>query len=86
MAHKLDKRIGFVGAGQMAEALARGLMNKGVLSASQICCTDPVAARKDLFRSLGTKAFDSNLEVRVMAPVCLQLGMPVRIAARNPCA
>lgn len=64
---KLDKRIGFMGAGQMAEALARGLMNKGVVTASQICCTDPVGARKDLFKSLGCASYDTNLEVRRLA-------------------
>lgn len=64
MVTKLDKRIGFIGAGQMAEALARGLINKGVLSASQICCNDPAAARKELFKSLGGAAYDTNIEVR----------------------
>jgi len=51
----------------MAEALARGLIDKGVVQASQICCSDPTAARKELFRSLGTQPFDSNLEVTATA-------------------
>lgn len=59
----LNKRIGFMGAGQMAEALARGLIDKGVVQASQICCSDPAAARKELFRSLGATPYDTNLEV-----------------------
>lgn len=63
----LNKRIGFMGAGQMAEALARGLIDKGVVQASQICCSDPTAARKELFRSLGTQPYDSNLEVTATA-------------------
>lgn len=29
----------------------------------QICCTDPVAARKELFQSFGATAFDTTLEV-----------------------
>lgn len=60
----VNKRIGFMGAGQMAEALARGLIDKGVVQASQICCSDPTPARKELFRSLGTQSFDTNLEVK----------------------
>lgn len=59
----IDKRIGFLGAGQMAEALARGLINKGVVAPQQICCTDPVQGRKDLFRSFGSAAYDTALEV-----------------------
>jgi hypothetical protein len=73
----LNKRIGFMGAGQMAEALARGLIDKGVVQASQICCSDPAAARKELFRSLGATPYDTNLEVRLgVLPVrrhCCQL-------------
>lgn len=59
----LDKRVGFMGAGQMAEALARGLMHKGVLKPAQICCTDPVNNRKELFKSFGATPYDTNLEV-----------------------
>lgn len=61
----------------MAEALARGLIDKGVVQASQICCSDPAAARKELFRSLGATPYDTNLEVRLgVLPVrrhCCQL-------------
>lgn len=32
----IEQRIGFMGSGQMAEALAKGLINKGVVSADQI--------------------------------------------------
>ena len=59
-----DKRVGFIGAGQMAEALARGLMNKGVVKAENICCTDPMPERKEVFRALKCTPFDSNAEVR----------------------
>lgn len=59
----IGKRIGFIGAGQMAEALARGFINKSVASADQMCCTDPVAARKELFQTIGITPYDKNLEV-----------------------
>lgn len=49
----------------MAEALAKGLINRGVVAPNQICCTDPVAARRELFRGFGAEAYESNLEVRV---------------------
>ena len=60
----IDRRIGFMGSGQMAEALAKGLVNKGVVTPNQMCCTDPVAARKELFSSFGVSAYDTTLEVR----------------------
>lgn len=41
----IEKRIGFLGSGQMAEALARGLINKGIVQASQIVCNDPMQVR-----------------------------------------
>jgi pyrroline-5-carboxylate reductase len=47
----------------MAEALAKGLINKGVVTPNQICCTDPVQARRDLFRGFGAAAYDTALEV-----------------------
>jgi len=62
-AMSLNKRIGFLGSGQMAEALARGLIDRGVVQADQICCSDPSQSRKELFRSLGATPYDSNLEV-----------------------
>lgn len=47
----------------MAEALARGFISKGVLVASDIVATDPVAARKEVFQSFDVKAVNSNVEV-----------------------
>lgn len=57
------RRIGFLGAGQMAEALARGFIAKGVVTADRISATDPATARKDLFRSFGASGYDTALEV-----------------------
>ncbi|KAL4440680.1 hypothetical protein ABPG77_000389 [Micractinium sp. CCAP 211/92] len=65
----MDKRIGFIGAGQMAEALARGFIGKGVCRADQVFATDVVQARKDVFRSFGTTSVDSNIEVVKSADV-----------------
>lgn len=59
----LNKRVGFLGSGQMAEALARGLIDRGVVEPSQISCSDPAQARKELFRSLGATPYDSNADV-----------------------
>lgn len=58
-----SKRIGFIGAGQMAEALARGFVNKGIIKAGNVYATDIMQVRKDVFSSFGANAVDSNSEV-----------------------
>ena len=62
----LNKRVGFIGAGQVAEALARGFVARGVVTVSAITATDPVAARKEVFKSFGANVTGSNAEVRSM--------------------
>ena len=47
----------------MAEALARGFIDKGVVKAEDISATDPMQVRKDVFRSFGASPVDSNAEV-----------------------
>ena len=41
--------IGFIGAGNMAEAIARGLLRTATYQAGDICATDPDAGRQRLF-------------------------------------
>lgn len=60
------KIIGFIGAGQMAEALARGFINKGIAKAENIRATDPMEVRKEVFRSFGAVAVDSNAEASLI--------------------
>jgi len=57
-------RCGFLGSGQMAEALARGFVSQGVCKPADIYCTDPMAERKEVFRSFGCCPVDSSIEVR----------------------
>lgn len=58
-----SKRIGFIGAGQMAEALARGFINKNIIKASNIYATDIMQVRKEVFASFGANAAETNSEV-----------------------
>lgn len=56
-------RIGFIGCGAMAKALAGGLVEAG-LSASQIRASDPFAAARESFATaIGAKTFAGNDEV-----------------------
>ncbi|HUQ68186.1 MAG TPA: pyrroline-5-carboxylate reductase [Planctomycetaceae bacterium] len=57
-------RVGFIGAGQMATALARGLVTAQVIPASAIVAADPVPASVERFaRDTGGRAVASNAEV-----------------------
>ncbi len=56
--------LGILGAGNMAEAIVRGLLRGGVLSAGQIIAADVSPQRQDFFSSqLGVLAVGDNREV-----------------------
>lgn len=42
------RQIGFVGGGNMAEALLAGLLRKGLTTPDRLAVSDPIAARRDL--------------------------------------
>lgn len=50
----------------MAEALARGFIDKGVVKADMVHCTDPVSARREVFESFGAKSENSNVDVSLV--------------------
>jgi pyrroline-5-carboxylate reductase len=54
-------RLGLIGAGNMAEAIARGVMSSGLIPAAGLIASDPVGARRGLFEGqLGVKCLDDN--------------------------
>lgn len=56
-------KIGFIGCGAMARALAGGLIEAGV-APSQISASDPFAAARNQFeQAIGAKAVETNTEV-----------------------
>lgn len=48
-----DEIVGFVGAGNMAEAIARGVIETQLYAAGSLRATDPSPARRELFERLG---------------------------------
>lgn len=57
-------RIGFLGAGKMATALARGLVQAGFTTADKVVASDvSTQAREAFARATGCAVADSNLEV-----------------------
>jgi pyrroline-5-carboxylate reductase len=61
----LKQTIGFIGAGQMARALAQGFVAAGLLADKQMIAADPVAAAADDFKKLlpGASIASSNVDV-----------------------
>jgi pyrroline-5-carboxylate reductase len=55
--------LGIIGAGNMAEAIARGVIAKGVLQPSQIIASDVSPQRRELFeKDLKIRAVEDNLD------------------------
>ncbi|KAJ4977946.1 hypothetical protein NE237_008726 [Protea cynaroides] len=56
--------LGFIGAGKMAESIAKGVVMSGVLPASRIrTAVYDDDSRGEVFSSFGVKLFDTNKEV-----------------------
>ncbi len=64
MGKSIKGNLGFIGGGQMAAALIKGLIAKGVFSRDQILASDPSGKRRDyLEENFGIKTFSGNKEV-----------------------
>lgn len=74
--------IGFLGAGKMATALARGLVRARLVEPANLIASDPFAAARDAFaKETGGKAAASNVEVAQAAQVIFLSVKPDQVAA-----
>ncbi len=74
------KKLGFIGGGNMAEALAHGLVTRKVLRASEIIVSDVAAARRNaLKRRLKVEVTPDNLRVISQARAILLAVKPQTI-------
>ncbi len=75
-------KIGFLGAGKMATALAQGFVNSQLVGAKQMFAADPFdAARKHFAAATGAKTFSANLDVAKSATVLILATKPDQVAA-----
>jgi pyrroline-5-carboxylate reductase len=73
--------IGFLGAGKMATALARGFVKAGLIPASGIIASDPYPAARQAFATeTAGRATESNLEVIKHSRVLILAVKPDQVA------
>src|SRR5215472_5449627 len=75
-------KIGFLGAGKMATALAKGFINANLVKANQLLAADPFEAARRLFAAqTGAKTVAANLEAARTANVLILATKPDQVAA-----
>ena len=75
-------KIGFLGAGKMAGALASGFVNARLVKANQLVAADPFdAARKQFSAETGAKTVTANIEAAKAANVLILATKPDQVAA-----
>jgi pyrroline-5-carboxylate reductase len=65
----LGKTIAFLGAGNMAEALVKGLLRAEVAAAREVICSDRNPARAELTQRYGVRFTSSNTEAATAADI-----------------
>jgi pyrroline-5-carboxylate reductase len=76
------KSLGLIGAGNMAEAIVRGVLGAGALSAEKIIANDVSAARRDLFaNTLKVRLAANNREVVEFSDIVLLAIKPQQVDA-----
>jgi pyrroline-5-carboxylate reductase len=60
----IERKVGFIGAGVMAEALAADMLRAGMLKSRDLWASDPSAERRELFeKKLHARVTDRNCEL-----------------------
>jgi pyrroline-5-carboxylate reductase len=74
--------IGFIGAGKMATALARGFVTAGLVEPAQLLAADPVAACRESFsEATRARAVEDNEAVAQQAQVIFVAVKPQHVAS-----
>ncbi len=82
MTHLSSMRVGFLGAGNMARAIAAGLVGKGIVPAKQILASDISEHQREEFHRLtGAPAIASNADVVRQSDVLIFAVKPFHVGA-----
>lgn len=68
-----DKRLGVIGAGNMAEALIRGVVGTELISPDKILACDPAPERRLVFQSIGCQVADNAAAAAKMEVLLLSV-------------
>ncbi|MBN1899371.1 MAG: pyrroline-5-carboxylate reductase [Spirochaetes bacterium] len=60
---KINKKLGFIGAGKMAQAFIEGLVRSKIIDKVNISVSDVSSKRLSFFKSLGVRTFKKNQEI-----------------------
>ena len=75
-------KVGFIGAGKMATALAKGLCQAGFTTPDSILASDPISAtRQDFQTQTGCQCIESNAEVAKKSDVIVLAVKPQQLRA-----
>jgi pyrroline-5-carboxylate reductase len=73
--------IGFLGAGKMAGALAKGVISAGLVKAAEVRASDPaLSARAAFEKETGAKTSELNLPIAQFAQVLILAVKPAQVA------
>ncbi|MDB6029210.1 MAG: Pyrroline-5-carboxylate reductase [Verrucomicrobiales bacterium] len=74
-------KIGFLGAGKMATALAKGFIRAGLSKANQIIASDPMPGARSAFaKETGAKTTTSNVDVAKFAQILILAVKPGNVS------
>ena len=80
----MNYTLGFIGAGNMAEAIARGAATQGVIEAGRMIAADPTPARRDVFASFGVATATENAQVIRESQTVMLAVKPQTLPALGP--
>lgn len=60
---KLDEKIGFMGGGMMAYAIASGMVNRGIVKPNQILASGPHPENMERWKDMGADITTENEDV-----------------------
>src|SRR4051794_25017091 len=75
-------KLGVIGAGNMAEAIVRGVLSRGLLTPAQIVAADPSPQRRELFQTqLGVQVVEDNVGAAESSRIVLLSVKPQQMKA-----